>query len=207
MNNNLTEKIRRRYDRYSKFYDLLEAPMELSIGKLRKKIFGKLEGRILEVGVGTGKNLKYYSPKAKVTGIDFSEGMLQKAASKKPANVTLAAMDVQNLALSEHNFDYVVTSFVFCSVPDPVLGLKQLRKELKLNGRMIMIEHVKSNIFPLSFLMELFNPVLVGLFGFNINRRTRENILKAGWQIESERSIFLDILKVFVLKTPNGNDS
>lgn len=75
-----SEKIRKRYDRASSFYDFFEQPMEImTLKKWRTEVMRELHGDVLEVGVGTGKNIRYYPDNINVTAIDFSEKMLEKA--------------------------------------------------------------------------------------------------------------------------------
>jgi len=78
-----TEKIRRRYDRVAKVYDVFEQPMEaMALKKWRLEVMKGLEGKVLEVGVGTGKNIPYYPDDIDITAIDFSSKMLEKARIK-----------------------------------------------------------------------------------------------------------------------------
>ena len=136
-----TYKIKSRYNRYAYFYDLLEAPVEfLVFGKWRKSILENLKGRILEVGIGTGKNLKYYPDGCEVIGIDFSEKMLEKAKLKAndKDKVSLIRMDGQKLGFNSNIFDYVITTFVLCSIPDPIVALKEMKRVCKINGKVIM---------------------------------------------------------------------
>jgi len=97
---NRTETVKKKYNRFSLLYDLLEYPFEkLLFGKWRKNLFSNLNGRILEVGVGTGKNLQYYSKEAKVIAIDISPGMLGKAIKKESRlnlNCSLILMDADD---------------------------------------------------------------------------------------------------------------
>ena len=87
-----TAIIQKRYNRNAKFYDIMEAFVEKWLySKWRKKYFSPLKGKILEVGIGTGKNIDYLNVKTKVTGIDFSEKMLEKASQK------LARTDRKNI--------------------------------------------------------------------------------------------------------------
>ncbi|MDF2883101.1 MAG: Methyltransferase type 11 [Clostridiaceae bacterium] len=134
-----TEKIRRRYDRASKLYDLLGQPMEaMSLKKWRLEATKDLKGKVLEIGVGTGKNIPYYPHGVNITAIDFSYKMLTMAREKakkfnKP--IELIQMDAQNMDFADNTFDMVFTTCVFCSVPDPVKGLKEIRRVCKPNGK------------------------------------------------------------------------
>jgi len=201
-----TFKIQSRYNRYSYFYDFLEAfPEKLFFDKLRKKIIPGLSGNILEIGVGTGKNLKYYSNSARVTAIDFSEKMIGHAGRKlkklNKNNISLIKADAQNLPYLDNSFDIVVSTFVFCSVPDPVLGFKEANRVLKKNGRAIFFEHVKSMNKVKGALQDFFNPITVNIFGFNINRKTWINIKKGGFTIANDDKVMMnDVLRIFTCK-------
>ncbi len=197
MNDN--DKIKKRYDRASKFYDIIEMPMELmSLKKYRQEAFKDLTGNVLEVGVGTGKNILYYPDDINVTAIDFSEKMLHKAkekAEKYNKKVKLILMDAQNMNFEDNTFDCVFTTCVFCSVPDPVKGLKEIKRVCKPNGKIIMIEHVRSENKVMGLLMDILNPVTLNLYGANINRKTVENVKKAGLNNIEVTDLMSDIVK------------
>jgi len=188
----------RRYDRLASFYDLLEVPVErfrfaLWRARLRDRIVGD---RALEVGVGTGKNLPYYPRDVKVTAIDLSPRMLERAQRKASAlglEVELQEMDVQHLVFPDHVFDTVFATFVFCSVPDPVLGLRELRRVCKPDGRLLLLEHMRPGNTLQGLLFDLLNPMVVRMMGANINRRTMKNIRRAGWQIRVQDRLSSDI--------------
>jgi ubiquinone/menaquinone biosynthesis C-methylase UbiE len=198
-----TEKIRRRYDRASKLYDFIEQPMEImSLKKLRLDVTKDLKGKVLEVGVGTGKNVPYYPDNVNITAIDFSEKMLSMARQKvKKFNkqAELICMDAQNMGFADNTFDMVFTTCVFCSVPDPVKGLKEIRRVCKPNGKIIMIEHVRSEKKVLGLVMDIFNPLTVNLYGANINRHTVENVQKAGFTKVNVTNLIGDVVKKIII--------
>ncbi len=190
---------RRRYDRLASFYDLLEAPVErFRFASWRARLRDRIVGdQALEVGVGTGKNLAYYPRDVKVTAVDLSPRMLERArrrASVLGLEVELREMDVQDLAFPDHIFDTVFVTFVFCSVPDPVLGLRELRRVCKPGGRLLLLEHMRPDNPVLGLLFDLLNPMVVRMMGANINRRTMENIRRAGWRIRVEERLSSDIV-------------
>lgn len=185
MDQGLTEKIRRRYNRNAVFFDSMDRMIRED---WRRQVMAKAAGNVLEVGVGTGKNLPYYRPDicTKVTGIDFSPGMLAVAvprAAQAPVPVELIEMDVQALKFAAATFDTVVSTCVFCSVPNPVDGLKEIKRVCNPNGKILFLEHMRVNWPIVGTLMDVINPISVGLLGVNINRRTVENIEKAGLTI------------------------
>ncbi len=191
---------KKRYDRLAHFYDFLEAPMErwrfaVWRERLRDRITG---GRALEVGVGTGKNLPYYPRNVKVTAIDLSPRMLvraRKRASDLGLEVELTEMDVQHLGFPDHSFDTVFATFVFCSVPGPVLGLQELKRVCKPDGKLLLLEHMRPGTPILGFFFDIFNPMVVRMMGANINRRTMENIRIAGWRVQVEEHLSSDMVR------------
>lgn len=199
----INDKIRRRYDRISNIYDVFEQPMEImSLKKWRVEVIKELSGKVLEVGVGTGKNIPYYPSGIDITAIDFSKMMLAKARVKAELlnkKVELIQMDAQNMNFPDNTFDCVFTTCVFCSVPDPVQGLKEIRRVCKPNGKIIMIEHVRSEKKVLGKLMDILNPITVNLYGANINRRTVENVIKAGFSEVDVINLTGDIVKKIVI--------
>lgn len=198
-----TEKIKKRYNRVSKIYDLIEQPMELmALKKWRVEVAKELYGKVLEIGVGTGKNIPYYPENVEVTAIDFSEKMLAKARKKaKELNkkVELIEMDAQDMSFPDDTFDTVFTTCVFCSVPDPIQGLKEIKRVCKPGGKIIMIEHVRSEKKVIGPLMDLLNPITVNFYGANINRRTVKNVKKAGLSNVEVENITGDIVKKIMI--------
>ncbi|ETI91219.1 class I SAM-dependent methyltransferase [Clostridium butyricum] len=198
-----SEKIRKKYNRAARFYDILETPMEMmALREWRIDLMKGLEGNILEIGVGTGKNIEYYPDDISITAIDFSEGMLQKArekAEKYNKNVTLIQMDAQDMKFPDNTFDTIFTTCVYCSVPDPVKGLKEMRRVCKPNGKIIMIEHVRSEMWLLGAVMDILNPIVVTTYGANINRKTVENIYKSGFTDVNSNNLYGDIVKKIVI--------
>jgi ubiquinone/menaquinone biosynthesis C-methylase UbiE len=204
-------KIRKRYNRVAPIYDSLESMMEKGkMGSWRKRLWQRVEetlpksnGILLEAGVGTGKNIQYYPNDVELYAIDFSDKMLEKArvkADESDQEINLLQMDIQNLDFPDNFFDVIVTSCVFCSVPDPVKGLKELKRVCKDDGKVLMLEHMRSKKEPIGKMMDLFNWISLYTYGANINRRTIENINKAGLSIKEVNNLFFDIVKEMVLE-------
>jgi ubiquinone/menaquinone biosynthesis C-methylase UbiE len=178
--------IKKRYDRIAPYFEGLEAVMEgLFFKNWRRRLWAKVEGHhILEVGVGTGKNFDYYPADARITAIDFSPEMLKQAARKKTrkeVSVELELMDAQSLVFADNSFDTVIGSFVFCSVPLPLKGLKELYRVCKPGGQVILLEHVLSSNPVIAKVMNFINPAIVALVGANINRNTVKNVKSCGF--------------------------
>ncbi len=175
-----------KYNHVSYIFDIMETPMELIwFRKWRKDLLSGLSGRILEIGIGTGKNIPYYSENCEIAGIDISNKMLAHAKERagKRNNVSLFQMDAENPGFKDDSFDYVVTTFVLCSIPKPVPALKEMKRVCKPDGMVINLEHMKSDNTLIASIEDLFNPITASITGVNINRETVENVKKAGLNI------------------------
>ena len=199
-----TKHIKNRYNRIAKYFDALEKPMGTDgISKWRQEIVPQVTGKTLEVGVGTGKNIPFYPENVNLTVIDFSKKMLEKAKIKyqdSSLNINFLEMDVQNMDFKDNTFDTVITTCVFCSVPNPIKGLQEIKRVLKPNGQLLMLEHVRSNGKVLGPLMDWFNFIPLYIMGANINRNTAENIKKAGFDEVKTTELWRDIVKFFKIK-------
>lgn len=196
-----TDTARRRYNRIAPIYDLMEGVVELTrYSRWRRLLWNKVEGgNILEIGVGTGKNFAYYPPGVRITAIDFSGKMLRRArekASREDIKVNLQQMDVQNLTFEDNTFDTAVGSFIFCSVPDPIRGLEEVKRVVKPNGKVILLEHVLSGKRFIAGLMNLANPIVTRIMGSNINRRTVDNVTRSGLVVEQVTDLAAGIFKL-----------
>ncbi len=196
-----TEATQKRYDRIAPVYDLMEGLAERSsFAKWREMLWRRVEGeQILEIGVGTGKNFPYYPAEAEITAVDFSARMLQRArrkAERETVAVRLEQMDVQHLQFAEATFDTVVATFVFCSVPDPVLGLREIERVCKSGGKVILLEHLLSDNRLVAWWMNLLSPLVSGTMGPHINRRTVENVGRSGLVVEQVTGLAFGIFKL-----------
>jgi ubiquinone/menaquinone biosynthesis C-methylase UbiE len=182
----------------------MNSGIELRYGERKREWFSRSAGRTLLVAVGTGLDLQYFSPEQKVVGIDISSKMLENAKVKSndlASDTELVRADVQVLGFADNSFDSVVTSCTFCSVPDPVSGLKEIRRVIKPGGRLLMFEHVRSNIFWMGPMMDLLTKVTRKV-GPDLNRRTKENVIRAGFRLTREINVYLDMVKLFEAVKP-----
>ena len=201
---------RRRYDRIAALYDSTEWAVErLAFSRWRSRLWSQVPpGRGLEVGVGTGKNMPYYPAGSQIAGVDLSPKMLEQArrhARKSGVKVDLAEMDVEHLDFPDDSFDWAVATFVFCSVPSPIRGLKELGRVVRPPGRVFLLEHVLIDRPLVRNLMDAVNPAIVRITGANINRKTEGNVRTSGLAIEQVRHLApLGLVKLMVAKPGSG---
>ncbi len=172
----------------------------------KTRLFSAMEGKILFVAVGTGLDICSFPPGKKITGIDISRKMLEKAAPRAaayPGEMILQQVDVHDMAFAVGAFDQVYTSCTFCSVPDPVQGLIKLRRVLKPGGYLRMFEHTGSHVFPFSVMLNVMNPIFRKI-GPEINRDTVANVRAAGFELRNVTNIFLDVVKTIEATAPTS---
>ena len=104
--------------------------------------------QILEVGIGTGLNLPLYPANCRITGIDLSEEMLEKAQDKVVElalnNITLKAMDATVMDFGDSEFDAAVATYTISAAPDPVAVLREMRRVVKPGGNIVLLNHFRS---------------------------------------------------------------
>jgi phosphatidylethanolamine/phosphatidyl-N-methylethanolamine N-methyltransferase len=154
------------YEKLAKVYDLTFGPT-LHPGRLQaiQRMNIQPGERVLEVGVGTGINLSLYPTDAAITGIDFSEPMLEKArerASRKDMKHTrLLQMDAADLKFADDSFDIVYAPYLISVVPDPIGVAQEMRRVCRPGGRIIILNHFLSPNPLLSRIERMISPLTI----------------------------------------------
>ncbi|MBM3469980.1 MAG: methyltransferase domain-containing protein [Armatimonadetes bacterium] len=193
MSGRATRLTRNRYDRLAPVYDLLEwLPERGALARWRKRLWaamrtGRTGGGVLEVGVGTGKNMPHWPRGTSIVAVDISPRMLGRArrrAERLGLDAELHLMDAQALAFPDAAFDAAAATLVFCSVPDPIQGLRELARVVRPGGTVVLLEHMRAEHRLLGMVMDWLDPLIVRITGAHINRRTIENVRASGLLIE-----------------------
>jgi len=196
-----TRREQSRYDRQARWYDVAVAPMEaLAFLGLRRRLWSAVDGsrRVLEIGVGTGRNLAHYPKASRIVALDLSPQMLKRAARKATRSgrsVDLLLADTQHLPFKDGVFDIVLATLVFCSVPDPVRGLAEAARAVRSDGQVVLLEHVRAKNGVLGKAMDALNR-LTARGGEYVNRDTAANVKKAGLEILREERHRMGIVKL-----------
>ena len=199
-----------RYQRIAPVYDVLELPFEYGrYRQIRRLLFQGLAGRLLDAGVGTGRNFPFYPPGTSVVGIDISPAMLARAERRRKAaaaEIELRQMDVTRLDFADQTFDGAVATFLFCVLPDQlqVSGLKELGRVVKPGGTVRLLEYVRPKHTVRRALALLWEPWIAWAYGASFDRRTEERIPAAGLQIQESRFVVPDLMK-FISVRVGGN--
>ena len=166
-------------------YDLLDYPWERVYRRWRPKLTGDIRGRVLEAGVGTGRNLKYYNKDATVVGIDLSDAMLARAAKRArraECKVELAHVDATSMAsLDSESFDWVLSTFMCCVMPDELQpsAIEEFARVLKPGGRFRILEMIYSKNKKIRRRQDLFAPFVEKLYGARFDRHTLDYLLNS----------------------------
>jgi ubiquinone/menaquinone biosynthesis C-methylase UbiE len=198
--------LRRRYERIASLYDLLDAPFEYGRYRgLRSLLFQGLSGRILDAGVGTGRNMRFYPPGSEVIGVDLSPAMLRRAERRRrlsPANVTLMEMNVAHLEFSDASFDAAVASFLFCVLPDELqlAALLELGRIVKPNGTIRLLEYTRPHGGIRRVMTKLWEPWVGWAYGASFDRRTEQLIPDAGLTLVGARYVVDELIRLIEAK-------
>ena len=145
----IKEEIRQKYERFARWYDLMDGiPEVLGVRRLRRRLLQRASGKVLEIAVGTGRNLRYYPKTCKITAVEFSEAMLDVARNKAARlglTIPFLLMDAERLAFPDQCFDTVVSSLSMCTFPDPATALHEMARVCRPDGRILLLEHGRSD--------------------------------------------------------------
>ena len=166
-------------------YDILDYPWERLYRQWRPRLLKDVRGSVLEAGVGTGRNLKYYSSSVNLTGIDLSVGMLKKAMRRgkyAACHVDLYHEDATVMeSIPSNHFDWVFSTFMCCVMPDSLqpLAIKQFERVLKPGGRFRLVEMIYSKNPKLRKRQVFFAPFVEKVYGARFDRDTIGHIQKS----------------------------
>lgn len=155
----------------------------------RRRVIAGSRGSILEVGAGTGRNFEHYPRGVAITAVDLSEPMLRQARRRSAATLDVGLLlgDVERLPFPDAAFDTVVATCVFCSVRDPVQGLREVERVVKADGQVLLLEHVRPRNPVLGRIADAVSPLTRRLLGPELNRRTEDNVRAAGLELVQVR--------------------
>ena len=190
---------RTKWDRVAPTFDLLASyGPEKRWEPFKRELFANMgDGEILFLAVGTGLDVQFFPEDRSITGIDISQEMLDQAKRRTDAyqgSLQVLQADVHDMPFEAAQFDQVFTSCTFCSVPNPVEGLKALKRVLKPHGELFMFEHTGSRFYPFKPMMDLMTLVTRKL-GPDMNRTTVENVVAAGYELTQVTHVYMDVVK------------
>jgi ubiquinone/menaquinone biosynthesis C-methylase UbiE len=191
------------YDKFAQNYDRAFAPLErLGLRRWRQEVIDLLpiDADILEIGCGAGANFEFYPQCRRAISSEISIGMLHIAAGKRRENHLIQA-DAQSLPFGDDKFDAAFATLVFCSIPEPTIAFKELRRVLKPGGRIVLLEHVRPEGI-LGPVFDLLNRVTVAIADDHFNRETAKLAAEAGLKVVEVRKKLASIVNLIILQKP-----
>ncbi len=201
------EEIRQKYEQMARWYDLVEGiPEVLGIRRLRKRLLLRASGKVLEIAVGTGKNLPYYPNSCQIMGVDISRAMLEIArqrADRMGLKIAFHIMDGEALAFPDRHFDTVVSSLTLCTFPDPKAALREMARVCRAEGRILLLEHGRSDREWLGRWQDRRADRHEKILGCHWNRKPLDLVHQAGLEILYSRCTFFGVFHE-IEATPSG---
>lgn len=172
----------------------------LGLKRWRQKLIGWARGRVLDVGCGTGRNFPLYAPGTTVVGVDPSFDVV-RAARRRANGALLVVASAEALPFADGSFDTVVSSLVFCSVPDPDAGLAEVRRVLAPDGALAMMEHVRASGRIGARLQDAIQPAWTCVLGgCHPNRETEAAVERAGFAIDPSTRKAKGMMRLFLAR-------
>jgi ubiquinone/menaquinone biosynthesis C-methylase UbiE len=188
-----TERVRGIYDKMADRYDgMIRLSERLFMGDGRGWVCSQARGDVLEIAIGTGRNLPFYPQEVRLTGVDLSPAMLAVArqrAQKLGRAVDLRVGNAQALDFPDASFDTVVCTLSLCTIPDDRRAVAEAVRVLRSGGRLLLLEHVRSPIAAVRTLQRLLEPLFVRFWADHLLRDPLDYLASEGLELERvERS-------------------
>lgn len=195
-----------RYQRIARFYDFLDQSLERRRYRaLRPLLFEGMSGRLLDAGIGTGRNCEFYPPGALVSGIDASPAMLERARHRCPTLAEgnrLYQMDVTSLDFPTGSFDAAVSSFLFCVLPNDLQApaLRELGRVVRPGGTIRLLEYVRPQGKLRRAVSYIWQPWIQWAYGASFDRNTDRHVPEAGLELVESRYVVDDLIKLLTVR-------
>ena len=195
---------------FAAMYDRMLAGVEKAgLRERRARLLEAAQGRVLEIGAGTGANLPLYGPNVVALTLTEPEAPMARRLTKhlreQSRGADLVQAGAEELPLPDGQFDTVVSTLVLCTVADPLRALREVWRVLKPGGQLLFIEHVRSDDPRLAKWQDRLNGLnRIVAHGCNCNRSTLDAIMQAGFTIRSCEKSQLDKAPPFVRPLISG---
>lgn len=204
--NDQTTRIRRHYNDIAPRYDnMISTADRLLIPDGRAWVGSQARGDVLEIAVGTGRNLPHYPAGAAITGIDLSAEMIEvarKNASRLGLDANLVVGDAEDLGFEDGSFDTVISTLSLCTIPDHELAIREVWRVLRPGGRFVALEHVRSPNPFIRLIQRMLNPLSMRYSCDHLLREPLDVLAPAGFEIEYLERSKLGIIESVIARKP-----
>jgi ubiquinone/menaquinone biosynthesis C-methylase UbiE len=188
-----------RYDREMNFWD------RHLFGDSRPWACGRAVGEVLEVAVGTGRNLPFYPDGTRLTGVDWSPAMLgiaRRRAADLGREADLRQGDAQALDFPDASFDTVLCALGLCAIPDDRRAVTEMARVLRPGGRLLLVDHVAASASALRAVQWLYERITIPLAGEYFRRRPLTYVRELGFDVEEAERFRLGIVERVSARKP-----
>ena len=201
-----TERVCGIYDKMADRYDgMIRLSEKLFMGDGRRWVCSQARGDVLEIAIGTGRNMPFYPQEVRLTGVDLSPAMLAVArqrAQKLGRAVDLRVGNAEALDFPDASFDTVVCTLSLCTIPDDRQAMAEAVRVLRSAGRLLLLEHVRSPIAAVRTLQRLLEPLFVRFWADHLLRDPLDYLASEGLELERvERSAWGIVERLSVRKS------
>jgi ubiquinone/menaquinone biosynthesis C-methylase UbiE len=202
------ERIRRLYEQEAPIYDRTMGVSErLLLRGAREWVCRRAQGDVLEVAVGTGRNLPYFAADIRLTGIDLSPAMLvvaRRTAASLGRDVDLRLGDAEQLDFADESFDTVVCTYSLCTIPDDARAVSEMRRVLRAGGTLLLAEHVRSPVGVIRAIERALEPLAIRFAADHLLREPLELVRSQGLEVEELERHKLGIVEFLAASKPAG---
>ncbi len=171
----------------------------------REWVCSQAEGEVLEIAVGTGRNLPHYRDGVRLTAVELSPAMLAIARARARdlgRDVDFRVGDAQALEFPSERFDSVVATLALCTIPDERAAVAEVRRMLRPGGRFLLLEHVCSPMLPIRLAERLLEPLMLRFKGDHLLREPVDHLHAEGFVVERLERSKLGIVERVAARKP-----
>ena len=205
-----TERLKRVWEREAPTYDRRMGFFErVLFGDGREWVCSRASGEVLEVAVGTGRNLPFYGEEVRLTGIDLSRAMLEiarKKADELRMDADLREGDAQELPFPDASFDAVVCTLGLCNIPDDRRAVAEMKRVLRPGGRLLLLDHVRASSRVWLAAQRVLEPLSWRFACDHLLRRPLEHVLAEGFEIEQRERYKAGIVERLSARRPGSSE-
>jgi ubiquinone/menaquinone biosynthesis C-methylase UbiE len=201
-----TERIQRLYEK--------EAPkFDRSMGRWDRTLFAgnrewvcaQASGEVLEIAIGTARNLPFYPADIRLTGVELSPAMIEiarKRVEELGREVDLRLGDAEALEFADESFDTVICTFSLCTIPDDQAAVREAKRVLRPGGKFVLAEHVRSPVGIVRAIERVVEPLAVRFGGDHLTREPLEHLEAEGFTVEEVERSKLGIVELVRARKP-----
>ena len=204
-----TERIRRIYEKEAPKFDRSMGRWDrVLFAGTREWVCSQASGEVLEIAIGTARNLPFYPADVRLTGVELSPPMLEiarKRAEEHGREVELLLGDAEALEFADETFDTVVCTYSLCTIPDDRAAVREAKRVMRPGGKFVLAEHVRSPLGIVKVFEQLLEPIAVRFGGDHLTREPLDLLRAEGFTVEAVERSKLGIVELVTARKPSSS--